>query len=56
MRSKAWRLLRRIGELEGWRVLDTFGFNDNLFDIERDPQDCIQPIFVLENMDCKKPL
>lgn len=38
--------------LEGWRVLDTFGFSEELFDIDRDPRDCIQPVFVLENIDC----
>ena len=36
--------------LKGWRVLDTFGFNDSLLDIDSDPPDVIQPIFVLENI------
>jgi uncharacterized protein DUF268 len=39
--------------LEGWRVLDTFGFSEELFDTDRDPRDCVQPVFVLENLDPK---
>jgi hypothetical protein len=36
--------------LEGWRVLDTFGFTEELLDVDRDPRDCVQPVFVLENV------
>jgi hypothetical protein len=36
--------------LKGWRVLDAFGFNDGLFEIDPEPPDHVQPVFVLENI------
>jgi len=36
--------------LKGWRVLDTFGLNDGLFDIDREPPEVIHPVLALENI------
>jgi len=35
--------------LKDWHVLDTFGFNDGLFELDLEPPNYFQPVFVLEN-------